>query len=229
MKDIVFWGGTGHAKVLRECMAHLGFRLIALFDNDISVSSPFEGVPLYHRESGFEAWYVEQGPNRAHQLVTIGGDRGFDRVGLHQFLSDHGLLSTVAIHPTSFVAPDVVVGDGSQILANATVAVQTVLGISSIVNTSASIDHECWIGDGVHIAPGATLAGLIKVGDYSMIGAGAIVLPRVVIGSNVVVGAGSVVTSDLPDNCVAYGCPARIKKWRQPPEGLGPGDREQEH
>ena len=32
------------------------------------------------------------------------------------------------------------------------------------------------------------------------------------IGNNVVIGAGSVVTKDVPDNCVAYGNPAVLKK-----------------
>jgi acetyltransferase-like isoleucine patch superfamily enzyme len=32
------------------------------------------------------------------------------------------------------------------------------------------------------------------------------------IGNNVKIGAGSVVTKDIPDNCVAYGNPAKIKR-----------------
>lgn len=45
-----------------------------------------------------------------------------------------------------------------------------------------------------------------------MIGAGAVILGNVSIGNNVKIGANAVVTHDIPDNCVAIGIPARIKK-----------------
>ena len=42
------------------------------------------------------------------------------------------------------------------------------------------------------------------------IGPGARILGNVRVGSNVVIGANSVVLSDIPDNCVAVGAPARV-------------------
>ncbi len=50
----------------------------------------------------------------------------------------------------------------------------------------------------------------VAIGAGSWIGTNAVILPGVTIGKHVAVGAGSVVTSDLPDNCVAVGSPARI-------------------
>jgi acetyltransferase-like isoleucine patch superfamily enzyme len=50
----------------------------------------------------------------------------------------------------------------------------------------------------------------VSIGDGSWLGHGTVVLPGVTIGRHVVVGANSVVTSDLPDNCVAAGVPARV-------------------
>lgn len=52
----------------------------------------------------------------------------------------------------------------------------------------------------------------IKVGDNVYIGIGTIILPGVTIGNNVVIGAGSVVTRNIPDNVVAAGVPAKVKK-----------------
>lgn len=52
----------------------------------------------------------------------------------------------------------------------------------------------------------------VTIGDHVWIGGGAIILPGVTIGHNVVIGAGSVVTSDIPDNTVAYGNPCRVRK-----------------
>ena len=50
----------------------------------------------------------------------------------------------------------------------------------------------------------------VRIGWGSWIGTNSVILPGVNIGRQVAVGAGSVVTSDLPDNCVAVGSPARV-------------------
>lgn len=52
----------------------------------------------------------------------------------------------------------------------------------------------------------------ITVGDNCWFGANVSVLAGVTIGSGCVIAAGSVVTKDLPDNCVAAGVPATVKK-----------------
>lgn len=57
---------------------------------------------------------------------------------------------------------------------------------------------------------GFSRIGRIIIGNNVFIGADAIILPNVSIGSNVIVGAGAVVASDIPDNSVAIGCPAKI-------------------
>lgn len=52
----------------------------------------------------------------------------------------------------------------------------------------------------------------IWIGANVWIGAGAIVLPGCRIGNNCVIAAGSVVCNDIPDNVMAAGVPAKIKK-----------------
>lgn len=52
----------------------------------------------------------------------------------------------------------------------------------------------------------------ISIGDNVYIGMGACIMPGVTIGDNVIIGACAVVTHDIPDNSVAVGIPARIKK-----------------
>jgi acetyltransferase-like isoleucine patch superfamily enzyme len=50
--------------------------------------------------------------------------------------------------------------------------------------------------------------------DMAWIGAGVIILDGVHIGSRSIIGAGAVVTSDIPDNAVATGVPARVTRSR---------------
>ena len=52
----------------------------------------------------------------------------------------------------------------------------------------------------------------IRVGDNCWFGANVSVMPGVTIGGGCVIAAGSVVTHDLPENCLAAGVPATVKK-----------------
>lgn len=52
--------------------------------------------------------------------------------------------------------------------------------------------------------------GKIVIGDNVYIGNNACIMPGITIGNNVVIGASSVVTSNVPDNVVVAGNPARI-------------------
>jgi sugar O-acyltransferase (sialic acid O-acetyltransferase NeuD family) len=215
-KKVIFWGGTGHAKVLRELVQYLDYELTAVFDNNPSVPSPFSDVPLYYGAQGFRKWKETQDTTEVFCVVTIGGARGHDRLEIQHFLEKEGLRPAIAVHPTAFVAGNAALSKGCQILAHATVCAEVKMGEACILNTACSVDHECRLGNGVHIGPGAILAGVVTIGDYSFIGTGAVVLPRVRIGENTTIGAGSVVTQDVGSGVVAYGNPARVARENTP-------------
>ena len=59
---------------------------------------------------------------------------------------------------------------------------------------------------------GLEVALPITIGDNCWFGANVSVMPGVTIGNSCVIAAGSVVTRDLPDNSVAAGVPAVVKK-----------------
>lgn len=52
----------------------------------------------------------------------------------------------------------------------------------------------------------------ITIGDDTWLGAGVIVCPGVNIGRRCIIAAGAVVTHDIPDDCMAAGVPAVVKK-----------------
>lgn len=74
------------------------------------------------------------------------------------------------------------------------------------------------IGDNVVIGTGVTIGGTSKkidvpvIGENSMISTGAKIIGPIQIGKNCVIGANAVVLTDIPDNCVAVGIPAKIIK-----------------
>ena len=60
--------------------------------------------------------------------------------------------------------------------------------------------------------PGAHLAGNVRVGKLAHVGIGVSIIQGVEIGKSSIVGAGAAVIANIPDNVVAAGVPARVKK-----------------
>jgi sugar O-acyltransferase (sialic acid O-acetyltransferase NeuD family) len=209
MGEVIFWGATGQAKVLREALYGTGIDLVALFDRR-DIPSPFRDVPLFVGETGFETWLAGRGDlSDVSFCVAIAGNLARDRLAVHDYLQANGLRPLTVVHRAAFVANDSSLGEGCQILARSAIGACARLGRCVIVNTAASVDHDCVLDDGVHIGPGAVLAGEITVGAGAFIGAGAVILPRLCVGEDAIVGAGSVVTKDVQCGEVVVGSPAR--------------------
>lgn len=207
--DVILWGGTGQAKVVRPILEQAGSRVIAVFDDTANLPSPFPDVPIYYGEVQFHKW-MEAGPRRgAGFVVTIGNPHGRVRLRLHDRLVKAGLQPCSVVHPSAVVAPNASVGPGCQIMAGAVIMPEAVIGRQCIINTNASIDHEDVLEDGVEVAPGATLCGLVHAGCNAWICAGATVLPKIHIGADAVVGAGAVVIRDVRPGTTVVGVPAR--------------------
>ena len=86
------------------------------------------------------------------------------------------------------------------------------------IGAGCDIGPYCTILTGSHdIGPtsrraGAPTANPVSIGDGCWIGARSTILGGVTIGAGCVVAAGSVVTADLPQNVLAAGVPARVKR-----------------
>jgi UDP-3-O-[3-hydroxymyristoyl] glucosamine N-acyltransferase len=89
---------------------------------------------------------------------------------------------------------------------------------NTILNEDVKIDSLCQVGHGTEIgertfvAAGTIIAGHCKIGKNCLIGIGSKILQGIEIGDNCIIGAGSVVTTDIPDNKIAYGVPCKIIK-----------------
>lgn len=85
---------------------------------------------------------------------------------------------------------------------------KVLIGPNSIITDSDF--HAHWPPEARAASPGYEKDAPVKIGDYAWIGMNCVILKGCSIGSGAIVGAGSVITSDVPENCVACGNPARI-------------------
>jgi sugar O-acyltransferase (sialic acid O-acetyltransferase NeuD family) len=210
LKQVVLWGGTGQAKVVRPIFEHYGSRVIAVFDDTPGLKPPFDDIPLYAGVAGFDGWAKGKDLRKTGFCIAIGNPNGRARLRLSEFLQARGLLPVTLIHPTAWVAESAFIGQGTQIMAGAIVGCEARIGEQCIINTKASVDHEDILEDAVEVSPGATLCGEVRVGVNGWICAGATVLPRIKIGHDAIVGAGAVVLRDVPAATTVIGIPARL-------------------
>ncbi len=137
------------------------------------------------------------------------------RLRLAEVAQARGLSLVNIVHPDAVISREVRMGAGVVVVAGAVINPGCVIEDNVIVNTLASVDHGCVLESGVHICPGVRLGGDVRVGRATHVGIGSTVLEKVRIGSNCFVGAASLVLSDLPNNVMAYGVPARIIRERK--------------
>ena len=207
--EVVLFGGTGQAKVLRPIIEANGSRVAAVFDDTPGLASPFADAPIHRGYEGFQRWLGGRDPQSVGFAIAIGNPHGRVRLRLHDRFVADGLLPVTLVHATAFIDEDVEIGEGAQIMAGAVICTEARIGRQVIVNTMASVDHECILEDGCEVAPGSTLCGIVRMNMGAWVCAGATVLPRVTIGADAIVGAGAVVHRDVPQGVTVVGVPAR--------------------
>jgi sugar O-acyltransferase (sialic acid O-acetyltransferase NeuD family) len=120
-----------------------------------------------------------------------------------------GFVVIPCIHPGAVISPSATFGEGPNVLAGAVVNSAARIGANVIVNTGAIVEQDCLLQDHSHVAPGARLGSAVTVGEGAHVGIGSCVRPGIRIGRNSIVGAGAAVVSDVPDDTIVVGVPAR--------------------
>jgi carbonic anhydrase/acetyltransferase-like protein (isoleucine patch superfamily) len=135
------------------------------------------------------------------------------KIAKSAFISEAAyVIGEVEIGESSSVWPGVVIrGD----LASIKIGGNTTIQDNSVLHTEVDVPLE--IGDNVVIGHSVVLHGL-KIGSNTLIGNNATVLDESKIGSFCIIAAGSVVSqgSEIPDNSMVAGVPAKIKRQVSP-------------
>lgn len=206
--NAIIVGVGGHARVVIDILRQAGVTVVGII-TDIQISEgTIEGIPVV---CGFEELAEYIGKKDVDGAICAVGDNN-KRAEYYEKFCEMKIPMINAIHPRTVISSNVVIGKGVVIAAGAVICTGSVIKDNVIINTSASVDHDCMIGNHSHLSPGSHIAGRVSIGSRSWIGIGASIIDKISIGNNVIIGAGSTVISDMPDNVVAVGVPARIIK-----------------
>lgn len=207
---LVIIGGGGHAKVIldliRQCNDYKA----------VGFTAPNQNSPL--SESGLKYFGDDTClPELFRQGIT-NAVMGFADINntlrqeKFETIRKWGFAFPPLVHPSATLANNVVINDGTIVMAKAVVNAGTIIDTNVIINTGAIVEHDCILENSAQIGPGAILCGGVIVGKKAFIGAGACVIPQKRVGSSAVIGAGSIVLHDVKDNTTVFGNPATEKK-----------------
>lgn len=197
---IFILGAGGHAQVIQECLASNN-QLCDFFIVQSGANLDSEETFSSIAENQFFETFLPTTHDDFHIYMGVGfSNFNSIRKDLFFHFVDKGYHFKSIIHNAAYVAKDVVISRGAQILAGSVIMTGSSIGENTIINTRTSIDHHCSIGQHSHICPGVTICGGVSVGNGTFIGPGAVIARGVEIGNNVTIGAGSTVTKNIEDN-----------------------------
>lgn len=199
-ESIILIGGSGHAKVIIDCVRASGRQVDGILDDGIPAGTLVQGVPVLGKTADYENY-------RQHLfLIAIGNNAVRKRIAR----SVNVCWATV-IHPSAVISSNAAIGAGTVVMPCAVVNAGAAVGDHCIVNTGAVVEHDNTLADFVHISPRAALGGTVAVGEGTHVGIGACVRNNISICGGCVIGAGAAVVKDITQPGTYTGVPARRK------------------
>lgn len=198
MKQVVIIGASGHGKVVADIIEKSGNIVRGFLDD--SASGEVFGYPILGQVCDYNNYASE-----CEFVIAIGNNQIRENVA--NKLNKVKLCT--AIHPTACLAKDVIIGQGTVVMANAAINSSSKIGCNCIINTGAIVEHDDYIEDYVHLSPKVALGGNVNVGKSTHIGIGSTVKNNIKIGDHCIVGAGAVVVNDILDSGTYIGVPAK--------------------
>lgn len=211
MKKLAIIGASGNGKVVADIAVKNGYEEIVFLDDNENIYCCGE-YPVVGKSSDAEK-------QDADIIVGIGNAGIRKRI---QETIKNAKIATL-IHPNATVADDVIIGEGTVVMAGVVINSGTSIGKGCIINTCSSVDHDCRVGDFVHIAVGSHLCGTVTAETETWIGAGVTVSNNVSICRKCIIGAGAVVIKNVEESGTYVGVPARKVNMESKAVELGGG------
>lgn len=205
-KPVAVYGAGGHGVCILDIAKSQGVRIAAFVDDNRP-----EGKRSFHRIPLLTPYEV--GDVSAYDFIVAIGDSA-TRARISTRLTEHGAtFAAPLVHSSARVQMGTTLARGVVIFPNAVIGPLCNVEEGVHVLNGVTVSHHALLAPYTTLCDGARIGGKVTCGSAAYVGLGACVLPGVGIGSFATIGAGSVVTKNVNHHAVAYGVPARTKRY----------------
>lgn len=148
-------------------------------------------------------------PEEADRFVIAVGDPRL-RKRLATQLTGRGARFVSIVHPSAYVAREVVIGDGVVVGPLSYVGPGAHLADHVAVNPQVAVAHDVQVGRFAVFSPMCAANGNVVLEEGAFLGTHATVLPSRRIGAWAYVGAGTLVNRDVAPGAKVVGIPGRV-------------------
>ncbi len=155
---VIILGAGGHGKVVADAVVKENkFELMGFADDSVSVGTIIYGnykvicnsTDLNKHAEGF--------------ILAIGNNK--IRAEKYNALKSDMIPVTI-VHPFSSLASNVIIGEGTVILAGVVINASVVIGENCIINSKALVDHDSIIGNHSHLGQASVVGSGNKLDEY---------------------------------------------------------------
>jgi len=171
MKYLIY-GSKDFALILKDMLDYHGLPFAGYIDD----FAKGEGV------AGTFAEVAAVCSPKTHQIVLgVGYNNLAARWQIFERIKAAGYRVATLIHSRAYVRDPANVGEGSVIMANATLDCNAVTGEAAVLWPGVVVNHDSRIGRNTFLSPSATICGFVDVGEHCFVGAGAVVVDHVAV------------------------------------------------
>lgn len=212
-KKLLILGGLGNGSVIANAIRHantIGYNewVCEGFLNDRTpIGGYIDDFPVVGTIGDIQK-FVDQDYYFINTILRIDGQE--ERIGMFEQLGLSVERLATFVHPTSYVAPNVVLGPGTVIMPSVCISSGTKFGKNCLVMVAATVGHDNEIGDFTHIAAQACIGSYLKVGKGVHFGLNCTIRENLTIGDYSTIGMGAVLTKNVEEKDIWVGNPAKF-------------------
>lgn len=220
MLNIVLFGGGVQVQYcidiierMKDANGERIYTIAGIVDSKAELGTQLFGYKVLGRQENIvdlaQEFLVEGG------VITIGDNfsRHIVKTAVEEKIPNFNWVN--AIHPSCIIGNNVWFGKGVVAMAGCIFNTGAKLGDFTFFATGAQIEHDCIIEEFASVSAGSVMGGFVKIGKYSAVTLGCTIMDRLSIGENSVIGSGSLVNTNIPDNVLCYGSPAKVVRNRE--------------
>ena len=213
-KKVIILGGQGNGGVIANAIldankrGHMEWKCIGFLNDRDGVGTIIDGFPVIGDINRDIPKFLSEGCYFINTIYRIDGQK--ERVQMFENLQIPEDRLAIFVHPTAYVAPNVVLSPGCVVMPLVAISSGTILGKCCIVMVAATIGHDNVIESYCHIAAQACVGSFLHIGQGVHIGLNSTIKEHLRIGNYATLGMAAVLTKNIEEQEIWIGNPAKL-------------------